>query len=88
MNHTKTIVNLETPEMVQIEKDKKRKRARNEDSYAQNRKIKRNNGEEYTTKKSKLVSAKIFENKDCFEIHTKFHIRYKFPLIKTNKIIN
>jgi hypothetical protein len=53
--------------MVQIEKDKKRKRARNEDSYAQNiRKIKRNNGEEYTTKKSKLVSAKIFENKDCF----------------------
>ena len=53
--------------MVQIEKDKKRKRARNEDSYAQNiRKIKRNNGEEYTTKKSKLASAKIFENKDCF----------------------
>ena len=60
-------VNLETPEMVQREKDKTRKRARNEGSYAQNiRKIKRNSREEYTTKKSKLVSAKIFENKDCF----------------------
>ena len=53
--------------MVQREKDKTRKRARNEGSYAQNiRKIKRNSREEYTTKKSKLVSAKIFENKGCF----------------------
>lgn len=61
------IVNLETPKMVHIKKDKNRKRARNEDSYAQSiRKIKRNNGEEYMTKKSKLVNGKIFENKDCF----------------------
>lgn len=53
--------------MVQIEKDRLRKRAKNKDNYTQNiRRIKRNNGEEYTTKKLKLASAKIFENKDCF----------------------
>lgn len=61
MVHGKTI------EMMQIEKDKKRKQARNEDSYARKiRKIKKISCEEYMTIKLKIISAKIFKNKDCF----------------------
>ena len=49
-----------------MERSKKKKRTRNESSYAQNiRKIKRNSGEEHTTKKSKRMSAKILQNKNC-----------------------
>lgn len=45
-----------------MEQGKKRKRTRSEGSFAQNiKKIKRN-----IRQKAKLVSAKIFENKDCF----------------------
>ena len=46
--------------------EKSRNRTRNEHNYEQNgRKLKRNSGKKYETKKSKLVNAKIFENKDC-----------------------
>lgn len=48
-----------TIEMEQIEKYKKRKRARNENRYTQNIRTK-NNSQEYMTKK-KIVSAKMIK---------------------------
>ncbi|XP_054734742.1 uncharacterized protein LOC129242214 [Anastrepha obliqua] len=58
-------VNSEPLQMEEINM-KSRKRSRNQLNYAQNiRKMKRNSGEEYETKKSKLVSGKLFEHKDC-----------------------
>jgi len=53
-------------EQIEESNMKSRKRKRNQHNYAQNiRKMKRNSGEEYETKKSKHVSGKLFENKHC-----------------------
>ena len=60
------ILEMEQSKTTEMKQNKKRKTGRKEGSYAQSiRKIKRNSGEEYTTKKSKLVSANIFQNKYC-----------------------
>lgn len=48
------------------EKSPSKKRVRNEMNHKTKlRKFKRNTGQEYVTKKGKIVKAKVFENKDC-----------------------